>query len=115
VDGFLNEEAPVRGVDPDHLPFLEDGRADTPGWPAGLFLLVDDRQERGLQGVGLGVEDGQAIQNALSHRFAGKVSLLVPGSRTGRGTPGREQDPGKITGPDRRRLRRQRAGIRLWK
>ena len=58
-----------------------------PCWPGGLFLLGDDRQERGFQGLGLGVEDDQAIEDLLPHRFAGQVSLLVPGPGTWRDTP----------------------------
>ena len=101
VDGFLDEVTPVGGIVADHLPFLKDGRTNAPGWPTGLFLLGDDHQERGLQSVGVGVEDGQAIENALSHDFAGKVGLLISGSRAWRGTPGREQDTGKVARPHR--------------
>lgn len=109
MDGLADEEASVGGVVAGHLLFLEDGRAATACWPGGLFVLGDDCQERGFQGLRLGVEDDQVIEDLLPHRFAGQVSVLVPDPGTWRDTPGRKQDPGKITGPERRR----RAGIRL--
>jgi hypothetical protein len=84
LDRLSDQKGPVIGLDASHLPLLVDGRADSSCRSGGFPELDDDRQQRLLQFLGIGVQHDQAVQDPLPQRLAGNVRLLVPGPGAGR-------------------------------
>ena len=83
LEGLADQEVPVIGTDPGHLPFLADRRADPARRAGGLSEFGDDREEGRLEIRWVGVEDDQPVQDLLPQRLTGQVGLLVAGPARG--------------------------------
>src|SRR5271157_1455142 len=112
LDRLADQEGPVIGLDASHLPLLVDGRADSSCRSGGFPELDDDRQQRLLQLLGIGVQHDQAVQDPLPQRLAGKVCLLVPGPGAGRRPTCRKQDPREVSGSNP--VHRRVVGLGSW-